>query len=275
MATTVNAQTTVLTDVAPGSAAKIEKMLKAAADAGGRARARMVAASSVLEGSVFARTSQLDADLQPMRVNLDTLDNLELIEYSLAAARASMQPQAGVRDFLDELMNVRYRRGDNNGFPARLRYMSDWIADNSYRGNVRELTFDLPGNTSTARTLDHITRHRDEYPALADSTVFERMQSLEMGYRLHKFPYMKKESASKKQVTELLADGDILVVVPRSSDIDSSDMGIGRLVDGKLFLFHGDEESGRIGLDPVPFAEWLRLRAKQLSGYRVLRAKDL
>lgn len=268
------AQTTDLVQMSAGSTAKIEAMLKAASTASGSTASRLAAASALLDGAVFARTAAADADLQPMRVNLDTMDNLELVEYSLAAARASMQPQAAVRDFCDELRKIRYRRGDNNGFAARLRYASDWIADNAYRSNVREITFDLPGTVYATRTLDYITRHRDLFPALTDSAAFERMQALEMGYRLHKFPYMKKESVGKKQVVELLSDGDIFFVVPRSSDFDWSDAGIARIIDSKVYLIHGDEHSGRIRLDKVPLSELLRLHAKELSGYRVLRAKD-
>lgn len=251
---------------------KILEMINVAKSTQGAAGEKFSAAVEKLRGAAYKETADFDSPANPLVINMDTMGNIELAEYGIAAVRAAQIAGAGVRDFVDEVRKVRYRRGENSGFASRLRYRSDWIADNTYRHNVSETTFDLPGNISTARTLDYMTRHRENYPALADSATFERQQMLEMGYRLHKIPYMKREAAGKRQVVEMLRDGDIIMVVPRSSETDVADMGIVRIVGGKVHLLHG-LGSGKIDVDGEPLTELLKLRAKDTQGFRVLRVR--
>lgn len=253
---------------------QIAKLMEAARANDGSFASRAGAASKLLEGKVYADNSVSDPILGPMDVSLDTMNALGLVEYSIAAARASVAPIPSEDDFIRELRHIRYRRGENTGFPSRLRYASDWIADNAYRNNIREITFDLPGNVSTSRSLDGISRHRENYPALADSATLDRMQMLEMGYRVHKIPYMKRESISKKNVLELLRDNDIIIILNRSSDSDLLDAGFLRIIDGKPYLYHASERDGKVIVDSEPLNDMMKLRAKEVAGYRVLRIKD-
>ena len=254
--------------------AEVARLIKAAGDRGGSAAERAGAAADLLAGKAYAEMSVADPAYGPLEICLDSMNALGLVEYSIAASRASFEPLASEQDFVRELLKTRYRRGENNGFTSRLRYASDWIADNAYRNSLREVTFDLPGNVSTSRTLDGITRHRELYPALADSATFERMQMLEMGYRVHKIPYMKRESIGKKNVLELLRDNDIIVILDRSSDSDLLDAGFLRIVDGKPYLLHASQRDGRVVVDAEPLGDMMKLRAKEIAGYRVLRIKD-
>ncbi len=252
----------------------ISALLAVARNQGGTVAQRAGAVADALSGADFKATADKDPAAGPMSVNLNAMDGIELIEYCAAAAKASLVPGAQMRDFLKELQGLRYRRGENTGFTSRLRYVCDWIADNAYRNNVREMTYDLLGNVFTSRTLDHITRNRENYPALADSATFERMQLLEMGYRVHKIPYMKRESIGKKGVIELLKDNDILIIIDKSKDNDFLDAGFIRLVEGRPYLLHASESSGKVGMDPEPLSDMMKLRAKEIAGYRVLRLKD-
>ncbi len=257
-----------------GCREEINLMIKAAGYCEGNMAERAGAAADFLVGKSYGELSMTDPASGSMVVCLDSIDALGLVEYSMAAARASVKALASESDFLSELLKVRYRRGENNGFTSRLRYASDWIADNTYRNNIREITFDLPGNTSTYRSLDGITRNRDLYPALSDSATFEKMQMLEMGYRVHKIPYMKRESIKKKNVVELLRDNDIIIILNRSSDSDMLDAGFLRFIDGKPYLYHASKQNGKVMLDIEPLADIMKLRAKETAGYRVLRIKD-
>ena len=40
------------------------------------------------------------------------------------------------------------------------------------------------------------------------------------------------------------------------------------------YLLHASEVSGKVGLDPEPLSDMMKLRAKEIAGYRVLRLKD-
>ena len=271
---TVYAHEPIVKFVSPSTPIQIDKIMSAASAQGGKTAARAGAVASALTDTPFASTADSDTPDAPLRISLDSIDALDLVEYAIAAAKASMMPGQQINDFTKSLTEVRYRRGENNGFTSRLRYISDWIADNSYRNNIREITSDLPGNVFTSRTLDHITRNRDKYPALADSATFEKMQMLEMGYRVHKIPYMKRESIGKKQVIELLEDNDIIILFGNEKDSDMTDIGFIRIENGKPLFIHASRKDGKVLTEPESLPEYMKLMAKQVAGYRILRIKD-
>lgn len=253
-------------------ASKIELLISGAREHGGSVAGRTGVAADLMAGSRYEKTSHLDSVDGPMKICLDAMDEFEFIEYAIAAAKASLKPGARQRDFISELQGIRYRRGENNGFTSRLRYASDWIADNCYRNGLQEVTYDLPGNVFTSRTLDNITRNKMDYPALSDSVTLERMEMLEMGYRAHKVPYMKRETIGKKNVVEHLRDNDIIVIVDRSADF--LDIGFIRIQEGRPFIMHASRKEGVVKLEKEPLSELMKLRAKEITGYRVLRLKD-
>ena len=71
-----------------------------------------------------------------------------------------------------------------------------------------------------------------------------------------------------------MKDNDILIIIDKSKDNDFLDAGFIRLVEGRLLSLHASEVSGKVGLDPEPLSDMMKLRAKEIAGYRVLRLKD-
>lgn len=257
-----------------GDTAAINKIIRELQTIGPSERARTLAAAEVLVGADYSSTAKEDKTESPIYISVHSMDEMELVENALALAKASKRTNASWTDFVCELENIRYRRGENNGFTSRLRYSSDWIADNTYRGNLKEYTHSLPSPASTSRTLDKITRSKEEYPALADSVTFEKMKMLEMGYCMHKITYMKRESMGKKNVVELLKEGDIIIIIPRDTETDLLDAGVLKFVDGTPHLIHSSARTGKVELMPITLNEYMRLNAKSMTGYRILRVEN-
>ncbi len=257
----------------PTPSLRIDSLLEAARSGGSTPAQRIGAAADFMIGSSYESTAHLDPPQGNMRVDLNSMDEMEFIEYALAAAIASFEPAPRPSDFEKALADFRYRRGENTGFTSRLRYTSDWIAANCYRNALQEITFDLPGNISTARTLDHITRNKDRYPALADSMTLDRMQMLEMGFRVHKIPYMKSQAIGKKAVVDMLRDNDIIIILDRSSDSDFLDAGFIRFIEGVPHLLHASRTAGKVTIESESLQDVFKLKAKQTGGFRILRVK--
>lgn len=257
-----------------GDTAVINRIIRDLQNIGSSERERTLAAAEALAGADYYSTAKNDEAASPIYVSVHSMDEMELVENALALAKASKRANPSWRNFISELENIRYRRGENNGFTSRLRYSSDWIADNTYRGNLKEYTHSLPSPVSTSRTLDKITRSKDEYPALADSVTYEKMKMLEMGYCMHKITYMKRESMGKKNVVELLKDGDIIIIIPRDTEADLFDAGVIKFVDGTPHLIHSSARTGKVELMPITLNEYMRLNAKSVTGYRILRIEN-
>ncbi|MDE5750928.1 MAG: DUF1460 domain-containing protein, partial [Duncaniella sp.] len=133
----------------------------------------------------------LEGTPERLTVNLDSLDCTTFVETVLAIVLTVEDNRTAWQDYLFTLEQLRYRQGKMDGYSSRLHYVSDWIVDNIHRGNLRELTDRLPGVAYQVKTLDFMSKNRDLYPALADQEQFEKINNFEVGYRSHRFPYIR------------------------------------------------------------------------------------
>lgn len=246
--------------------------VEAARATGGNAGVRALAAAKTFIGMPYGDDSRFDSISGPAIIDLHTVGEQEFVESALAAAKASYDTSAPAeRGFAEALISIRYRKGVNDGFVSRMRYLSDWVVDNVYRGNMTDLTARMPNNLHTVRTLDRITRNRADYPALADDETYERMKMFEMSYRAHKIPYLKRESAGKKQTTGMMREGDIVVILCRDSSYDMEDMGLIEMRDGKPYMTHVSRRKGKVVAEDQPLERYFRHEAQSVPGYRLLR----
>lgn len=201
-----------------------------------------------------------------LTVNLDGFDCTTLVETAAALAITASENRASWRDFVYNLERIRYRGGRMTDYPSRLHYISEWSIDLRNRGIMREVTEDLALAATDIKTLDYITSHRDDYPALADDETFARMKDAEVGYRSHRIPYIKSSNLKNA----VLRDGDIIAFTTRTKGLDVSHVGIITLVGGKPFLFHASSRAGKVTTEPVPLIDYLR-KNRQISGFKIYR----
>ncbi|MDE7119718.1 MAG: DUF1460 domain-containing protein, partial [Muribaculaceae bacterium] len=225
-------------------------------------------------GRRFAGTpygaATLDGDTtEQLTVNLDTLDCMTFVETVAALAMTVNEGRQSWQDFLYNLEKIRYRSGVANGYPSRLHYMSAWILDNSSRGVLTEKTNDLPGVRYQIKTLDYMTRNRDKYAQLADSANFEAMKRVEAGFSNYRYPYLRANVLKNKDLLRLVADGDILVFTSGASGLDASHVGIAVVEDGTVKLLHASSKDGRVEINPLSLADYLR--RNRTEGLRVVR----
>lgn len=193
-------------------------------------------------------------------VNLRQFDCVTFVESSLALARAVKQGFTDAEGFRRELQTLRYRDGVIRGYPSRLHYFTDWIADNAARKNVADVTQELGGVLDT-RLVSFMTAHRASYPRLeTDDDVAavaetERLLTARLRYMVPR--------ARVKAALPHLRDGDIIGITTSMDGMDCSHTGLVAR-EGRVAKFlHAPLSGGHVQVSRGSLAEYIAGHAGQ------------
>ncbi|MDE6237641.1 MAG: DUF1460 domain-containing protein [Muribaculaceae bacterium] len=209
-----------------------------------------------------------------LNMRTDAFDDMSFLNTVVALARLSTSPgHKRINEYADELRNITYRRGNEDGFASKMVYVSDWIVDNKSRNNVTELTENYSDQFRT-KSLEKVTRERSRYAALKDSAAYEAQKMVEMGYRTHKIPHLKREYAAYKDVKDNLKDGDIVIILSPEPSTDALEIGVLREREDGFHLIHPSKTEGKVVEEPEVLDRYLKRNAKRTYGWRWLRLKQ-
>lgn len=213
----------------------------------------------------------LEGDTEVLTINMDEVDCTTFIDNVAALAFTLGEGRTSWRDFVYNLKRMRYYGGEINGYASRLHYISAWILDNVHRGNLKEATNSFAEAEYAVKTLDFISAHRDKYPALNDSANLEGITNMELGYRNHRYPYIKSSRVGSKGVTSQLRDGDIIAITTKTPGLDVQHMGIISIdSNGIPHLMHASSAAGKVVVESAPLADYFR-KNRSATGIRVIR----
>lgn len=249
---------------------KINELLRKGAECGKNNANELVAfyAKQLLGTPYVAHT--LESDREWLTINIDELDCTTFVETLYALTRATLDMRRSWRDFACNIESIRYRNGELGDYSSRLHYVSDWIANNSHRGNIREVTAEIDGAKYEIKTINFMTANRDKYPQLADSAMFAKIKNFEIGYRMHRYPYLKKEWIDSKKTAAGLKNGDFVALISKTEGLDVSHMGI-IIKEGNSFkLLHASSKDKKVVLEKDDLKETLR-RNRSCTGIRIIR----
>ena len=212
----------------------------------------------------------LEGDQEMLTINIHELDCLTFIETLYALTRATLNGRYSWRDFAANIENIRYRGGEMGDYSSRIHYISEWIIDNHIRGNLVEVTPDLPHVDYMIKNIDYMTHHTDSYRQLKnDSAMVEKIRRYEL--RRHRFPYVKRSWLNDKAVKAALRSGDFVTLVTKTEGLDVSHNGIIILDDkGDPYLLDASMSGGKVMLEGKPLFKYLE-RSKTNIGIRVFR----
>ncbi len=212
----------------------------------------------------------LEGDEEMLTINIHELDCLTFIETLYSLTRATLNQRYSWRDFAANIENVRYRGGKMGDYSSRIHYISEWIIDNNMRGNLQEITPDLPHADFMVKNIDYMTTHPDQYRQLKnDSAMVEKIRRFEL--RNHRFPYLKRSWLNNKEVKAALRTGDFVSLVTKADGLDVSHNGIIIIDDkGDPYLLDASMSGGKVMLEPKPLYKHLE-RSKSNIGIRVFR----
>ena len=212
----------------------------------------------------------LEGDKEMLTINIHELDCLTFIETLYSLTRATLNDRYSWRDFAANIENVRYRGGEMGDYSSRIHYISEWIIDNHVRGNLVEITPNLPHVDYIVKNIDYMTHHTDSYRQLKDdSAMVEKIRRHEL--RNHRFPYIKRSWLNDKAVKAALRSGDFVSLVTKTEGLDVSHNGI-IIVDekGDPYLLDASMSGGKVMLESKPLFKYLE-KSKTNIGIRVFR----
>ena len=225
-----------------------------------------------LEGTPYVAHT-LEGDKEMLTINIDELDCTTFVETLYALTRTTLNGRYSWRDYAHHLEDLRYRRGEMGDYSSRLHYISDWIIDNSNRGNLIDVTSDIKCVRYKIKNINYMSTHRDSYPSLADDAIYEKIKNFEIGYRNHRFPYIKKESLNSKDVKAVVRRGDFVGLVTRIDGLDISHLGIVELdAEGNIVLLDASSIGKKVMLEEVDLKKQL-LKSSKTEGVRFFRLK--
>lgn len=200
------------------------------------------------------------------------MDCTTFIETVVTIAYTAGERRNSWRDYVHNLEKIRYRNGSISDYASRLHYFSDWVVDNTHRGTIKEYTTRMPENDWMVKTLDFISQNRDLYPALSDSIQYERIKSCEIGYRNHRFPYIKAGRLLSKPFMAALKDGDIVALTTKKPGLDVTHLGIIVKKDGIPYLLHASSKHGKVIVDDLPLNDYIK--RSSATGIRIIRLNE-
>lgn len=214
----------------------------------------------------------LEGNTEMLTINIDQLDCTTFVETLYALTRTTLNARYSWRDFAFNLENLRYRNGVMTDYSSRLHYISEWIVNNRSRGNLIEVTPDIPTADYLTKSINFMTTHKDSYKSLKDDPeMVEKIRNFEIGYRNHRMPYLKKQWLGRKDVKAALKSGDFVGLVTKIDGLDISHLGIVYKDEkGEIFLLDASMSGGKVQLEKENMFDMLR-HSKSNIGLRVFR----
>ena len=222
-------------------------------------------------------TLEIDNRIEAASVNFYGMDCWTFFEISLAFARMLNDPES---DWTPERMLHyieldRYRGGECTGnYLSRLHYLEDWLADNSQRGLVDDLTRDLGGVSvpHSAREMSVGWRHY-RYLA-ANKSLLGPLATREARVSARPLYQIPKNRVAK--IEPKLKSGDIIGIVSRDRGGLYSTAHVGlamRSPDGVVHFMHASSpgNAGKVVVD-VSISKYL---ARYGSDSGILVARPL
>jgi len=216
-------------------------------------------------GRTFVGTAYVPQTLEvegpeQLVINFRGLDCVTFVENAYTLARfvraggaERLADSAGAQALYEALLReLRYRNGTIDGYPSRLHYFSDWIADNARRGLVVDLGEQLGGVLDTER-VDFMTTHTDAYRQLADPANVARVRQDEA--RLSAAGRWYVPEARIADVAPQIRDGDIIAATSTVAGLDVAHTGLALWIDGSLHLLHAPLVGDSVEISQVPLAE--------------------
>jgi len=200
-------------------------------------------------------------------INFRGLDCVTFVEnvFTLArfvkmyGSRALVDKAGSEAAYAALLAQLRYRDGTIDGYPSRLHYFSDWIADNDRRGMVRDVTAEL-GGVRDDEPIDFMTTHVDAYRQLADPSNVARIRTTEEALTAAGRHYIPQDRIAA--VAEGIHDGDIIAATSTVEGLDVAHTGLALWVDGTLRLMHAPLVGDSVQISEITLAE----RIQGISG---------
>jgi hypothetical protein len=200
-------------------------------------------------------------------VNLRELDCVTFVESVLAMSRVLHAGTPDFASFQRELVRIRYRGGVLAGYPSRLHYFSEWIADNEAKGIVADVTTQL-GGVRAGDDITFMTRHPEAYRQLGDTAMVAQIRMIELELSGRERAYIPQEAIAN--IAAGIRDGDVIAATSTLEGLDIAHTGFALWVDDRLHLMHAPLVGTVVEVSEHPLADRIQ-RIQAQDGIMVAR----
>ena len=188
-------------------------------------------------------------------VNLRGFDCLTFVENSLALARCVRSGTTTFAQFRTQLTHIRYSSGIINGYPSRLHYFTDWMADNARKKVIRDITVEA-GGTEYRKVINFMSAHRASYRQLVDGATLKNIEEAET--RLSSGPLYRVTGERLPASQRMLQSGDIIGTVTSMEGMDIAHTGMVLLTGGTPRLLHAPSSGANVVLSAGDLASYVQ-----------------
>jgi len=229
----------------------------------------MIQAGLFFLGTPYVAGTLDTTRVEELIVNLRKLDCMTLVENCLALSRTMLLPSPDYDSFLQELRQIRYRKGIINGYVSRLHYTTDWIYDNVDKGILEDVTYALGGRKLKVN-VNFMSENPEKYTHLAnDSVAVKQIALIERAINARNIYYYipKKEIA---QHQSLIKNGDIICFTTAIPGLDISHLSIAYWNKRQLTFIHASSTAKKVIINPESLIDYCN-KIQSCTGIMVLR----
>jgi hypothetical protein len=184
-------------------------------------------------------------------INLREFDCVTFVENMLAFARTIRAGNSDFAAFKSEIQRLRYRDGTLDGYPSRLHYFSEWIANNEAKGVVHNETPAL--GVVDPEPIDFMSTHRESYGQLTNAAFYDQIVAMEK--RLTAAPRYMIPQAEIAKLEQHIRNGDVIAATSSVKGLDVAHTGIAVWRNGRLHLMHAPLVGDSVEISAHPLAD--------------------
>lgn len=206
-------------------------------------------------------------------VNTRQLDCTTLVENVVALTLCTQRHLYSARDFMNALVELRYRGGVLDGYASRLHYFTDWIEDNSRLGLIVELQEPVPPLTAVQTlSVNYMSEHPRSYRALRDNpALLPLIKAQEDSLRGRQYRYIPKENVLNTEVMRrTVHDGDIIAITCQKPGLDIAHLGFAVWHEDGLHLLNASQLHKSVVEEPMTLGAYLKKHPSH-TGIRIVR----
>lgn len=194
-------------------------------------------------------------------VNLREFDCTTYIENCMALTSTVLSEKPSFDIFIETLRNIRYRKGQINGYTNRLHYFTDWITDNEEKGYIVDKS-ELFGGIPYPNQVNFMSTHISAYRQLAaDSNLIPLITHIEKEISGRTYLYLPKTNID---ITDLgSANGMIVAFTTQIKGLDVVHTGIIIIENEEVKLLHASSDEGKVVITDKNLQEYINSNKSQ------------
>lgn len=235
----------------------------------------VLAIAKAMQGTEYV-ASTLEVEPESLQISLTKTDCILFVETCIALAwtykgiqivqgGGHTQAEPSFELFCSNIQQMRYRNGVVDGYPSRLHYTSEWIAQNERNGVMKEMSGEMGEQKS--QSFSFMSTHPESYRQLKNNPEF-RKRIAETEKRLNEsgpYHFISHAGLLNPDVMSSIKDGDIVAFVTTVAGLDISHVAIACTVNGEMHFIHASSKGKKVMIEPTSLADYAK------NGIRLMR----